>query len=109
MREVYRWLGTSFRVYGRGRIGDDPRESDIMPLKIEFMRRLNAGKFTPDSSMNLREFVEKSYLPYIEELRASTKKGYREIWNNHIRDRVGPIRLREFRTVHASKMLRAIA
>src|SRR5215472_1163682 len=92
-----------------GRIGDYPRESDIMPLKIEFMRRLNAGKFTPDSSMNLSEFVEKSYLPYIEELRASTKKGYREIWNNHIRDRVGQIRLREFRTVHASKMLRAIA
>ena len=91
-----------------GRIGDYPRESDIMPLKIEFMRRLNAGKFTPDSSMNLSEFVEKSYLPYIEELRASTKKGYREIWNNHIRDRVGQIRLREFRTVHASKMLRAI-
>ena len=87
-----------------GRIGDYPRESDIMPLKIEFMRRLNAGKFTPDSSMNLSEFVEKSYLPYIEELRASTKKGYREIWNNHIRDRVGQIRLREFRTVHASKM-----
>jgi len=92
-----------------GRLEDYPRESDIMPLKIEFMRRLNAGKFTPDSSMNLSEFVEKSYLPYIEELRASTKKGYREIWNNHIRDRVGQIRLREFRTVHASKMLRAIA
>ena len=92
-----------------GRVADYPRESDIMPLKIEFMQRLNAGKFTPDSSMNLGEFVEKVYLPYIDELRASTKKGYREIWNNHICDRVGNVRLREFRTVHASKMLRAIA
>ncbi len=55
--------------------------------------------------INLREFVEKVY----EELRASTKKGYEEIWNNHISDRVGHIRLREFRTVDASKMLRAIA
>jgi len=91
-----------------GRVADYPRESDIMPLKIEFMQRLNAGKFTPDSSMNLGEFVEKVYLPYIDELRASTKKGYREIWNNHICDRVGNVRLREFRTVHASKMLRAI-
>jgi integrase len=92
-----------------GRVADYPRESDIMPLKAEFMQRLNAGKFTPESSMELREFVERVYLPYIEELRASTKKGYQEIWKNHIFDRVGHIRLREFRTVHASRMLRAIA
>jgi hypothetical protein len=42
-------------------------------------------------------------------IRASSKKGYREIWNNHISDRVGYIRMREFRTVDASKMLNAIA
>src|SRR6266566_2067367 len=92
-----------------GRVADYPRESDILPLKIEFMQRLNAGGFTPDSNMSLRDFVDKVYLPYIEELRASTKKGYREIWNNHISDRVGYIRMREFRTVDASKMLNAIA
>lgn len=73
------------------------------------MQRLNAGKFTPDSTMNLTDFVEKVYLPYVEELRASTKKGYREIWTNHISDRVGHIRLREFRTVDASRMLKGIA
>jgi integrase len=73
------------------------------------MHRLNAGKFTPESSMNLKEFVENIYLPYTDELRASTKKGYREIWNNHMSDRVGQIRLREFRTVDASRMLKAIA
>ncbi|OLE12246.1 MAG: hypothetical protein AUG89_08025 [Acidobacteria bacterium 13_1_20CM_4_56_7] len=44
------------------------------PLKIEFMQRINSGNFSPHSSMNLREFGEKVYLPYIEELRASTKK-----------------------------------
>jgi integrase len=92
-----------------GHVRDYPRESDIMPLKIDLMQRLNAGKFTPDSSMSLREFVEKVYLPYGEELRASTRKGYEEIWNNHISNRVGHVRLREFRTVDASKMLRAIA
>ena len=92
-----------------GSIADYPLESQIMPLKTEFMHRLNAGSFTPESGMVLKEFVDKIYLPYIEELRESTKKGYREIWNNHIRDRVGHIRMREFRTVDASKMLRAIA
>ena len=58
---------------------DYPREADILPLKTEFMLRLNAGRFTRESSMTLCEFVEKIYLPYVEELRASTKKGYREI------------------------------
>jgi site-specific recombinase XerD len=45
-----------------GRLESYPRESDIMPLKVEFMRRLNTGKFTPESSMNLKEFVENIYL-----------------------------------------------
>ncbi len=35
-----------------GRVRDYPRESDIMPLKIEFMQRQNAGKFTMESSIN---------------------------------------------------------
>jgi len=49
-------------------------------------------------------------LPWLQtERRASTYKGYREIWENHLSKRVGEIRLREFRTVHASRMLRAIA
>ena len=92
-----------------GSIVEYPLESQIMPLKTEFMHRLNASTFTPQSSMVLKEFVDKIYLPSIEELRESTKKGYREIWNNHMRDRVGHIRMREFRTVDASKMLKAIA
>ena len=46
-----------------GRLERYPRESDIMPLKVEFMHRLNAGKFTPETSMNLKEFVEDIYLP----------------------------------------------
>ena len=92
-----------------GSLKDYPREADILPVKTEFMLRLNAGKFAPESNMTLCEFVEKVYLPYLEELRASTKKGYREIWSNHISKRVGSIRIREFRTVDASRMLKAIA
>ena len=92
-----------------GSVADFPLESQIMSLKTEFMHRLNAGRFTPESGMVLKEFVDKIYLPYIEELRESTKKGYREIWTNHISKRVGHLRLREFRTVDAGKMLRGIA
>ena len=73
------------------------------------MRRLNAGRFAPEACITLAEFVENFYLKYIEEKRASTRKSHTEIWNNHIRDRIGHIRLREFRTVDASRMLKAIA
>jgi integrase len=92
-----------------GSVKDYPRESQIKPLFAEFMRRLNAGSISPEACITLAEFVEKFYLKYIEEKRASTKKSYTEIWNNHIRDRIGHIRMREFRTVDASRMLKAIA
>lgn len=52
---------------------------------------------------------DKIYLPFLEEKRASTKKGYEEIRKNHIRDRVGNVQLRNSRTVNANRMLRAIA
>jgi hypothetical protein len=51
--------------------------------------------------MVLTKFVEKIYLSYIEEWRESTKKGCREIWNNHIRDRVEHICVHEFRRMQA--------
>jgi hypothetical protein len=35
------------------------------------MNRLTGGKFTPEGSMILKEFVAKLYLPCIEELLAS--------------------------------------
>ena len=92
-----------------GRVKDYPRESHIKPVLVEFMQRLNAGSSLPEGNMALSEFVETVFVPYIQEKRASTRKGYTEIWQNHIRDRVGHIRLSEFRTVHASKMLKAIA
>jgi integrase len=92
-----------------GRVKDYPRASHIKPVLVEFMQRLNAGRSLPESNMALSEFVETVFIPYIQEKRASTRKGYAEIWQNHIRDRVGHIRLSEFRTVHASKMLKAIA
>jgi integrase len=92
-----------------GSLEDYPSESHIKPLLGEFLCKLNAGNFTPEPGMTLTEFVEKIYLPFLEGKRASTKKGYEEIWKNHIRDRVGKIRLRNFRTVIANRMLRAIA
>jgi len=64
-----------------------------------------------NSRITLAAFVvDGFYLPWAKEARrASTSTGHRQIWINHLRDRVGELRLREFRTVDASRMLRALA
>ncbi len=93
-----------------GSVQKHPKLSDVEPLREAFMQKINAGVSTPESSMTLTEFVEIVYLPWTQaEKRASTHKGYKEIWENHLLKRIGELRLREFRTVHASKLLRAIA
>jgi integrase len=92
-----------------GKVKDYPLKTDVKPLFAEFLRKLNAGKPMQAFSMTLTEFVEEHYIPYVQEKRASTRKGYEEIWQNHIKERVGHISVREFRTVDASRMLKAIA
>jgi integrase len=74
------------------------------------MQNVNQDRLSTNSRITLTTFVEGLYLPWTkEERRASTSTGHRQIWINHLRDRVGELRLREFRTVDASRMLRAVA
>jgi integrase len=95
------------------RLGDVrsfPHADDIEPLRVKFMQKINHDRSNGDSSMTLAEFVDCSYLPWVEsECRASTSKGYRELWENHMSARIGELRVREVRTVHVGRMLRAIA
>ncbi|HZQ69277.1 MAG TPA: hypothetical protein VFA68_12220, partial [Terriglobales bacterium] len=73
-----------------------PSAADVEPLRIRFMQRINQGRSDPDSGMTLAEFVDSCYLPWVEaERRASTSKGYREIWENHMSARIGKLRVRE--------------
>jgi hypothetical protein len=93
-----------------GSIKEFPSQSQAEPARTAFMQKINTGHFMADPSMTLKDFVESSYLPWAKtEHRASRYKGYREIWVNQIRDRIGNFYLREIRTVHVSRMLRAIA
>jgi len=58
-----------------------PAAIDVEPVRIAFMQSINGQHLGPDTSMTLTEFVECVYLPWAaEEHRASTSKGYREIW-----------------------------
>jgi len=61
--------------------------------------------------MLVADFVENIFLPQYadKQLRASTRKGYRDVWRDHVKNRLGKLTLRQFRTVHGEQMLAAIA
>ena len=81
-------------------------KADVEVTRLALMQKVNGSQMSPHPSMTLSEFVEQIYLPWVKsELRASTHKGYRDIWNLYLSGRVGQIRLRRFRTVDASRML----
>ena len=93
-----------------GRVKDFSNIFDLEQCRTSFMQTVNRDRVSANPGITLTTFVEGAYLPWTkEERRASTSKGHHEIWSNHLRDQVGKLRLREFRTVDASRMLRAIA
>src|SRR5713226_2656382 len=93
-----------------GRSKDFRNVSDVERSRASFMQKVNRDCLGANSRITLTAFVEGEYLPWTkEERRASTSKGHHEIWINQIREQVGDIHLREFRTLDASRMLRAIA
>jgi integrase len=86
-------------------------QKSVQPFVAEILTPLNGGLLNPQSTMLVTEFVERIYLSeYVDKsLRAATKKQYRDIWENHLKPRMGRLTLRGFRTVHGEQMLAQIA
>jgi integrase len=86
-----------------GTLAEYPTEDDITPIRQRFMADVNSDggtkRFVPNSRVTLREFVTVKYFPDAsKELRGSTLRGYKAIWNNYIDPRVGKMRLSDIRT-----------
>jgi len=91
--------------------GDYRTVKSVMPFVRELLAPLNSGLLNSQSTMLVSEFVERVYLPeYVKKnLRAATVKQYRDVWENHLKPRMGKLMLRGFRTVHGEQMLAQIA
>jgi integrase len=86
-----------------------PKKSEVIPLKNEYMDRLNRIGFTSGAGVGIVDFVEKTYFPAIEKgLARSTVKGYKDAWRCHFRHRVVGMRVRDFRTVDGSRLMKAV-
>ncbi|HTC61570.1 MAG TPA: site-specific integrase [Candidatus Saccharimonadales bacterium] len=92
--------------------GDQYRtKASVRPFVQEILAPINSGLLTVESTMLIADFVENTYLrDFVEkQLRASTQKRYRDIWEQHVKHRLGKMTLRQFRTVDGEQLLAKIA
>jgi integrase len=92
-----------------------PRKTEMLSVMNEFMAKQNGatgvdGEGVGFASMTIAQFVEGHYLPFVsEQKRPSTHRGYEQMWKAYVRDRIGSMRLRDFKTVHGRRLLKSIA
>lgn len=88
---------------------DHPDEASVALLAAQVLDPFNRKQVSPESAMTVAKFIEEVYLPHARrELRPSTAKDYADVFRVHLRDRLGEIRLRDFRTMHGQKILRDV-
>jgi integrase len=83
-------------------------ERSVEPLAQEYLVPVNSATLRPESTQSLMEFIEKVYFTKVEK-RPSTIFGYKHIFHHHLKDRLGDIRIRDFRTVTGQNLLKRIA
>jgi integrase len=86
-----------------------PTKRSVELLADKILQPLNTGQLQVESSLSVLKFIDDYYLPHVKnELRPSTYKDYNDIVRVHLRNRLGDIRLRDFRTVHGQRLLREV-
>ncbi|HEV2616381.1 MAG TPA: site-specific integrase [Candidatus Acidoferrales bacterium] len=81
-------------------------KASVKPFVTDFLAPLNTGTANPQSTMSVTSFTEEVYFPLAEQsLRTCTVRGYRQIWNRNVRDRIGKTTLRDYRTMHGERLL----
>jgi len=85
-------------------------KASVKPLAEAVLKPTNERLYSPETVTTIGQFVEGVYLPHVEaQKRASTHKGYRDIWGNHLQARCSDWWLRETRTCEVQQLLEEIA
>jgi integrase len=83
--------------------------ADIATEAARHMVSVNAGAIPADRIVTIGDFVERVYLPWVEQQkRPSTAKGYRDIWEGHLRTQCSHMWLKDTRTYHVQGWLNQI-
>jgi|SRR5437660_2073327 len=91
--------------------GEYRTKKSVKGFAKELLAPINSGLLNPQATMLVSEFVDTVYLPeYVEKnLRPASLKQYKDVWENHLKPRMGKLTLRVFRTIHGEQMLANIA
>jgi integrase len=96
-------------------VGEVTTRGKRPPRKIEDEAREIVAAATvtnanPERVLTIGEFVERVYFPHIEQYkRPSTLKGYRDMWENHVKAQCAGDWLKDVRTFHVQRWLDSIA
>jgi hypothetical protein len=83
--------------------------ADILDEAKRHMETVNNGSIPAECVVTVGDFVERVYLPWIEQhKRPSTAKGYRDIWEDHLKPLAEKVWLRDTRTYHVQSWLNQI-
>jgi integrase len=78
-------------------------------IKLEAERHMatvNSGAIPAERIVTVSDFVERVYLPWVDQhKRPSTAKGYRDIYEDHLKPLCGQVWLKETRTYHVQGWL----
>jgi len=80
--------------------------ADIKNEAERHMAAISDGAITAERIVTIGDFVESVYLPWIEQhKRPSTAKGYRDIWEDHLKSCCTQMWLKDTRTYHVQGWL----
>jgi integrase len=83
--------------------------ADIVTEAERHMATVNSGTIPAERIVTVSDFAELVYLPWIEKhKRPSTLKGYRDIWEDHLKAYCGAVWLKDTRTYHIQGWLNQI-
>jgi integrase len=83
--------------------------ADIKTEAERHMATVNSGTVPAERIVTVDDFVSRVYLPWIEQhKRPSTAKGYRDIWEDHLKPLSEQVWLKDARTYHVQGWLNQI-
>jgi integrase len=84
--------------------------ASVRDLARDFLKPINDASDEQQPTSRLGEFVEKVYLPWVQDhKRPSTYRGYEDMWERHLKVRCGDWWLRDARTADIQRLLDQIA
>ena len=85
-------------------------KASVRKLAEELLQPLNQTAISPLTVTTMADFCDRIYLPFVKEhKRASTYRGYSQMWNQYLKLRCGSTWLREVKTCDVQAWLEAIA